>query len=560
MARDRLQRLIQSLQKPQIFDHPSGGFELVETHISYVLLVGPFAYKFKKPVNFGFLDFTTLEKRRFYCEEELRLNKRLAPELYLAVVAVTGTEDAPRLGGPGAPIEYAVKMRRFPGTAQLDQVLARGELTPGLVEALARAIAKFHGQAEIASPDTPYGSASEVGKYALENFAQIGTGPEEIDARNALPSLRAWTETQLERHRDLIDARKRQGRVRQCHGDLHLTNMVLMDGEIVVFDGIEFNSALSFVDVMSEIAFLLMDLEVRQRPDLASIFLNRYLEETGDYEGLPLLKLYLVYRSMVRAKVAYLEYRAGTGKAACLARYDRHLVLARRYAEPHPPGLILLTHGFSGSGKTVHSAALIPRLGALRIRSDVERKRLAGLSAEAKTESAVTAGMYDAAMTERTYERLKDLAGIVSGCGIPVIVDATFLARARREEFAALARSLGAPLRILDFRAGEATLRARIRQRGAEGHDASEADLAVLDHQLRGQEPLTPHEQALTLHWDTECPDEAAPVAADWNVSYGVRDTRQKMPRKVIILNGHESPPSIPSPSVPSVRGVRGRG
>ncbi|MGH8513323.1 MAG: AAA family ATPase, partial [Gammaproteobacteria bacterium] len=205
-----------------------------------------------------------------------------------------GTADSPRLGGPGAPIEYCVKMRRFPSAAQLDRVLARGELTAGRIEALARSIAQFHARAECASADAPYGSASEVGKYALENFAQIGTGPEEIDARNALAFLRAWTETQLERHRDLIDARKRQGRVRQCHGDLHLTNMALMDGEIVVFDGIEFNAALSFVDVMSEIAFLLMDLDVRERPDLAWIFLNHYLEETGDYEGLPLLDLYRV--------------------------------------------------------------------------------------------------------------------------------------------------------------------------------------------------------------------------------------------------------------------------
>ena len=424
-------------------------------------------------------------------------------------------------------------MRRFPGTAQLDQVLARGELTAGLVEALAQAIAKFHGQAEIASPDTPYGYASEVGKYAWRISRRSGPGPTEIDARNALASLRAWTETQLERHRDLIDARKRQGRVRQCHGDLHLTNMVLMDGEIVVFDGIEFNAALSFVDVMSEIAFLLMDLDVRERPDLASIFLNRYLEETGDYEGLPLLDLYRVYRSLVRAKVAYLEYRAGTGKAACLARYDRHLVLARRYAEPHPPGLILLTHGFSGSGKTVHSAALIPRLGALRIRSDVERKRLAGLSAEAKTGNAVTAGIYDPAMTERTYERLRDLARIVSNCGIPVIVDATFLARARREAFAALARSLGAPFRILDFRAGDAALRARIARRAAEGHDASEADLAVLEHQRRSQESLTPHEQSLTLTGTPSAPAKPRPSPPTSSGSRNVGPLANAEPRRI---------------------------
>ena len=298
---------------------------------------------------------------------------------------MTGTEDAPSFGGPGTPIEYCVKMCRFPRTAQLDQVLARGELTGDLLEALAKAIAEFHDGAEIASADVPYGNASEVGKYALENFTQIGSGPAEIDAGNALASLRAWTEGQLERHRELIAGRKRQGRVRQCHGDLHLTNMVLLEGRIVVFDGIEFNAALSFVDVMSEIAFLLMDLDVREHPDLAWTFLNRYLEETGDYEGLPLLGLYRVYRSLVRAKVAYLEHRSGSAKAACLARYERHLALARRYAEPRPPGLILITHGVSGAGKTAQSAALIPRLGALRLRSDVERKRLAGLSAEAKT-------------------------------------------------------------------------------------------------------------------------------------------------------------------------------
>ena len=515
MACDRLGRLLKNLQNPQLFDHPIGGFELAETHISYVLLAGPYAYKFKKPVYFGFLDFSTLEKRRFYCEEELRLNGRLAPELYLEVVAVTGTEDAPRFGGPGSPIEYCVKMRRFPRTAQLDQVLARGELTGDLLEALAKAIAEFHDGAEIASADVPYGNASEVGKYVLENFAQMGSGPAEIDAGNALASLRAWTEGQLERHRELIAGRKRQGRVRQCHGDLHLTNMVLLEERIVVFDGIEFNAALSFIDVMSEIAFLLMDLDVRERPDLAGIFLNHYLEETGDYEGLPLLDLYRVYRSLVRAKVAYLEHRSGGAKAACLARYERHLALAGRYAEARPPGLILLTHGVSGAGKTAQSAALIPRLGALRIRSDVERKRLAGLAAEAKTASTVEAGIYDAAMTDRTYERLLDLARIVSGYGIPVIVDATFLARARREVFAALARSLGAPFRILDFRAGEAALRLRIARRAAEGHDASEADLAVLEHQRRSQESLTPHEQSLTLIWDTECPGEAAPIAAE---------------------------------------------
>ncbi len=514
MGCDRLRQLIGSLQKAQAFSHPTEGLELVETHISYVLLAGPYAYKFKKPVDFGFVDYSTLEKRRIYCEEELRLNRRLAPEIYLAVVTVTGSEEAPRLGGAGPAIEYCVKMRRFPSTAQLDRVLARGALNAALIDTLAKVVADFHGQVCVASTDTPFGSASEVRKYALENFTQIGSGPFEVDSHAELASLRAWTENQLERHGDLFEWRKQQGRVRQCHGDLHLTNMVLMDGEIVVFDGIEFNPALSWIDVMSEVAFLVMDLEVRERPDLASIFLNRYLEETGDYEGLPVLDFYRVYRSLVRAKVAYIKYRSDTSKAASLSRYVRHVALASRYAEPRPAGPILLTHGVSGSGKTAHSAALVSQLGALRIRSDVERKRLVGLSTEAKSRDAVATGIYDRAMNDRTYTRLKELAGIVSACGFPVIVDATFLERARRDEFAALAKTLDAPLRILDFRAREATLRDRVARRSADGRDASEADLAVLERQLRAYAPLAADEAAVTIVWDTENPDRAARIAS----------------------------------------------
>ncbi len=511
MSCERLERLIRNLQKSQAFDHSIEAIERVETHISLVLLAGPFAYKFKKPVNFDFLDFSALERRRFYCEEELRLNRRLAPALYLEVVAVTGTVDNPRLGGPGPAIEYCVKMRRFPRAAQLDRVLARGELTASRIEAFAQSIAEFHARAECAPAGTPYGSASEIGRYALANFEQIGNGPPQVQSHAELAALRAWTERELAEHHELIELRKSEGRVRECHGDLHLTNMVLIGEEIVAFDGIEFNPSLSFIDVMSEIAFLLMDLDGRARPDLASIFLNRYLEETGDYEGLPLLGLYRAYRSLVRAKVACLELRSGAEAAGALERYGRHLALARHYAEPRPAGLILLTHGVSGSGKTQASAALIPRLGAVRIRSDIERKRLAGLPARARG----AAGIYSAAMSARTYERLHRLAGVASGCGFPAIVDATFLERARRERFAALARTLGAPFRILDLRAGKPTLRARIERRLADGHDASEADLAVLDHQFGTDEPLAAEEQAVALAWDTESSIQEEAIAAE---------------------------------------------
>ena len=297
---DRLYQLIQSLKIKAHFGHPVVGFEILETHISYVLLTGPYAYKFKKPVDLGFLDFSTLEKRRFYCEEELRLNRRLAPELYCAVVSITGSEQSPELGGNGPAIEYGVKMVQFRADAQLDQVLERGQLAPRHINELAVQVAHFHQNSAVAGAHTVFGTPAEVSRQALENFAQIAPPIEDPPLRQQLASLHDWTRAQLVRLDSTLSERKCQGKIRACHGDMHLTNMALVQDRIVIFDCIEFNESLYWIDVINDIAFLLMDLDHRGRADLAHRFLSRYLERTGDYEGLALLDFYRIYRSLVR--------------------------------------------------------------------------------------------------------------------------------------------------------------------------------------------------------------------------------------------------------------------
>jgi Uncharacterized protein conserved in bacteria len=508
-SNDRLYQLIQALQAKARFDHPVERFELLKTHISYVLLTGPYAYKFKKPIDLGFLDFGTLAKRKFYCEEELRLNRRLAPTLYLEMVPITGSELTPVLGGTGSPIEYCIKMVQFPQDAQLDRVLKRGELSRRHIDELATQIASFHERIALAGADTPFGTPAQIRRYALENFDETSPLLGEAHAMESQDELRAWTIKNLDRLDGFFRERKQRGWVRECHGDMHLTNMVLLDKQVVIFDCIEFNEFLYWIDVISEIAFLLMDLDYRDRPDLAHRFLNRYLEQTGDYAGLALLDFYRVYRTLVRAKVADIQCRqlaaSTTGRQAPLQRYLHHVELARRYTNKRKSTPLVITHGLSGSGKTWLTSRLVELAGAIRIRSDVERKRLQGLiTPNARTGSHVGEDLYQPGMTERTYERLLALAREVLTSGFPAIVDATFLKRSHRDAFRQLATRFDVPYRILDLKASAPTLRDRIMRRQIEKEDASEATLAVLDYQLGSREPLTPDEAAFTVTVDTE--------------------------------------------------------
>lgn len=482
-------RLIQSLLHPEAYPHPVTRIELCETHISWVLLTGPFAYKIKKPVNFGFVDFSTLERRRFFCEEELRLNRRLAPQLYEAVVPITGTPEQPILDGRGEPLEFAVRMKQFSQEGLLSHLLERGELLPSHIDELARKVAEFHARIAVADSNSPFGTPERVRQPVRENFRHLLATNDAL--REQIRHLDAWCAQEFARREADFARRKESGCVRECHGDMHLGNMVLLDGAVTVFDGIEFNEAFRWIDVLSEVAFTAMDLRDRGRADLSARFLNASLEHTGDYAGLSVLRYYLVYRAMVRAKVAALRLRQ-EDQPRLREEYRGYLDLAEWYTQPPTPKL-LITHGLSGSGKTTGTQALVEADGAVRLRSDVERKRLFGLDPSVH-EPRRAGELYSAAATERTYARLAELAEAVIHAGFNVVVDATFLKRAQREQFRRLAERLRVPFQILDFPADEATLRKRLLQRKRQGGDASDATLAVLERQLRTQEPLSPDE------------------------------------------------------------------
>jgi len=498
--------LVTALKRPAAYDHDVAAVRVAETHISWVFLTGAFAYKVKKPVKFPFLDFSTLERRRRFCEEELRLNRRLAPQLYLGVVPIGG--DPPRVGVEPA-LEYAVKMREFPADARLDRRLEAGALAAEPLRAFGARLAAFHAEQP---PLAPRAAAASAIAAARANFAGLA---EQLRARELrdLDALRTWTEDQAASLAPLLEKRAALGRYRECHGDLHLENLLSLDGEILAFDALEFDAALREIDVANEAAFLAMDLRAHGRADLEHEFLTAYLEAGGDYEALTVLRFYLVYRALVRAKVRALKAAQKAAEAG-RAEIRPYLATARQLIEPRTP-LLAITRGLSGSGKTHATQALVGALHAVRVRSDLERKRLHGLGAGARTASAVGAGLYDPSATERTYARLAEVAALALRNGFDVIVDATFLRRAERAAFARLAADARARFVILDCTAREDVLRRRIIARAASGRDASEADLAVLDHQLATQEPLTQAELAASVRIDTAAaPDVPAILAA----------------------------------------------
>lgn len=496
-------RLIAALHRPECYPHPADPVEHIETHISHVFLAGDYAYKVKKPVALGFLDFSTLARRKHFCEEEIRLNGRLAPKIYLGVVAITGTEEAPRVGGEGETLEYAVRMRRFPQ----EGLLTRLPVTAELADRIAERVAEFHAAIPAAPADSDYGSPRAVLAPMRENFTQIRARLADPPIRARLAALEDWTLACWRALEPVLRTRRAEGHIRECHGDMHRGNIALVEDELIIFDGIEFNPGLRWIDTLSELAFLVMDLEEGGEPRTARRLLNRYLELTGDYAGLQVLDLYKVYRAMVRAKVTAIRLGQG-GLGAQEAAQDRadlgrYLGLAERYVERRLPRLVL-THGVSGTGKSRLALALRERLPLVHIRSDVERKRLFGLKAEARSAPpGLGAGIYSAEASERTYARLLGLAELILSAGYSPLVDAAFLRQAERRAFLALADRLQVPCTILDLWAPESVLRARVAERAARGQDPSEAGIEVLEHQLRTEEPLTAAELHRSIRLDT---------------------------------------------------------
>jgi hypothetical protein len=398
--------------------------------------------------------------------------------------------QAPRIGGDGAAIEYAVRMRRFPQDALLDAAARRGSLGPRDVEALAREIVRLHESAPKQDGTAPGTMGDRVLGPVLDNFRGIEAFELPERARASLAELESWTRREYARIAPRLESRLRQGFVRDGHGDLHLGNVVLLEGRPRLFDAIEFDPNLRRIDTMSDLAFAVVDLWHHGLPELGALLLSAYLEETGDYDGLNVLRFFLVYRALVRAKVRGIRCRQpglATGEAAeARAELYDFLRLARDLARPARSAVVLM-HGLSGSGKTTRAHALVEALGAVCVRSDLERKRLLGLAPLDRTRSPTGGGAYDASATDLTYARLAELARDVH--------------RSQREVFRRLAASEGVPFAIAACEAPEAVLRERIARRAREGSDASEADAAVLDLQLRSAEPLDEAERGETVRF-----------------------------------------------------------
>lgn len=507
--------LITALMDPSRYPHKVDQVELMQTHGAWVLLAGNRAYKIKKPVALSFMDFSTLDRRRAACEAEIRVNRRFAPgdptmQIYLSALPITGSAQAPVIGGdPAQAIEWAVQMRRFPEVDRLDHVAARGELTPAMLQALARHVAGFQATAAVAGADSPWGRPDDVAGFARDNLASLRSTLTDDTDLHTVAALSDWTETRLNELTPLLRQRRAEGRVRDGHGDLHLANLVRLGEEVMAFDAIEFNDALRWIDVASDIAFTWMDLWHIGQAGLAQVLLSEWLDASGDTSAPAVLPFFAVYRALVRAKVAgirWTQLRASPDKALpVLEEVRNYLRLASRLAGL-PPSLpspcLVITHGLSGSGKTWASTRWLATQAdgrAIRLRSDVERKRLHGLAALAASGSGLNTGLYSAQAHGDTYASLRTRAAELLDQGWRVIVDAAFLRLQERQAFADLAEAQGVPFAILACEAPVEVLRERIRARQAAGSDASEATLAVLEQQLGWAEPLTDAERARTL-------------------------------------------------------------
>lgn len=490
----RLPESLASLLNPHAYPHPAERIELIETHISWVLLAGEFAYKIKRPVCYPFIDQRAAERRRFLCEEELRLNRRFAPELYLEVSPIVRVEGAARIGGKGPAFEYAVRMRRFDHAEELDRLLETRRIGPAELEAFGRELAAIHARLPVAPEAESWGRPSEVRALMVRNLEECAEASAVFDRREQVLALRGALADRLATVASVMTARRAAGRIRECHGDLHSRNVVRIGSRLIAFDCLEFDPALRWIDVADEVALLSSDLLARGRPVRAHAFRSGYLAESADYRACRVLRLYQGHRALVRAKVAGIA-AADQAEAAERDRLrEEHAALLECARDSFNGDLerpvLLLMSGLSASGKTWLARLLAPRLNAVHLRSDVERKRRAGLDALAPSHSGLATGLYTPKASEAVYRDLAGAAEDVLAGGYTAIVDATFLRRSQRARFAELARRLGVPLHLASCEAPPAVLRARITAR----RDASEADRTVLDWQMGHREPVTADE------------------------------------------------------------------
>ncbi len=502
----RYQHVLAALARPQAYPHAAPTPEHLQTHISDVFLAGDYAYKIKKPVDLGFLDFTTLEKRHQACLDEVRLNRRLAPQIYLGVMAVCEHGGQYRLAancGADAVADYVVQMMRLPQTGLLDRVAGRGELTREHASEIARQVAMFHAHAERGPTIDAFATAQALAYPIMQNFEQTEKYIGQTITSAQFDRLRDYARVFLRDRAALFDARIRGRRIVDGHGDLHLRNMALFCGDVVIFDCIEFNQALRAGDVMNDIAFLTMDLDARGLSALGNRFLNDYLERTDDFAGLQVFDFYQVYRAYVRGKVTSFLLDGDASdfeKDRACTDAKAYFALATRYLDPRQPG-VLVTTGLSGSGKSTAARQAAEYLGGVIVRSDAVRKHVTGVGTQARAAASFGEGIYTADITAQTYAQMLARAEDVVASGRWVILDGTFAQRAQRKAAADFARNRNLPFVLLACTAPRAELERRLREREAQSKDISDAGVAILDEQSRRYEAPAAEEGRMFV-WD----------------------------------------------------------
>lgn len=510
----QLPPLIQALLDPKAYPHPADSVSLIQTHISYILLAGEYVYKVKKPVNFGFLDFSTLGKRRYFCYQEVKLNRRLCPQVYLGVVPIIEREGKFALAGRGKVVEYAVKMRRLPQERMMDRLLAQGEVTEDMVQAVADRLAEFHQRAETGPRVERYGGLATVQRNWRENFQQTEPYIGVTIPAEDFSYLRDYVRSFIRRYRRLFQRRGREGRVRDCHGDVRAEQVCFTD-DVCIFDCIEFNRRFRYSDVASEVAFLAMDLDYFGHSELAVAFVRRYAQVADDPEMMPLVNFYKCYRAYVRGKVE--GFRLGQPeigqeeKEAATARARRYFDLAMAYAlQPQRPSLII-TCGRVGTGKSTLAAALADRLPMAIISSDVVRKELAGIVPTEHRRVAFGEDLYSPEFTRRTYQEMMGRAWHQLTGGESVVLDATFGQRWQRDWARRLAEAAGADFLCVECVANEKEIKQRLEQRQGDATAVSDADWNIYLGQKQSFEPigeLNPHQ--LLVVDTTRKPEDSA--------------------------------------------------
>ncbi len=490
--------LLEAMQQSGFYPHPvQQPIELIQTHVSNVFLTGEYAYKLKKSVNFGFLDFSTLAKRQHFLEEEIRLNQPLAESIYLEVVPITQEDDRLVLGGTGEVVEYALKMRQFPQEDLLSELFESGNLQESDLEELGVIVAQFHAQTVTNDYIKSFGEIDRIRQAINENYQQTSKYIGIAQTQAQYEATQHFTDNFFVSREALFQQRRDENKIRECHGDLHLRNICKWQGKIQLFDRIEFNEPFRFVDVMYDVAFAVMDLEARGRKDLGNAFLNTYVEQTGDWEGLQVLPLYLSRQAYVRAKVTSFlldDAAIPTGEKETAQKIAAdYYKLAWAYTQPQQ-GKLMVMSGLSGSGKSTVAKKLARKYNAVQIRSDAVRKHLAGIPLEQKGSQEI----YTAAMSQKTYARMLELAKLLLQQGFSVILDARYDLVSSRAEAINLAQSLDVPIEIIHCTAPIEVIQSRLAERN---HDISDATADLLSQQQETTEAFTESERSYVTEW-----------------------------------------------------------